>query len=120
MSAEVAERISERARNDIVKITNTQTNISLFLDTDLDAQSDNYATYQIIVKVGDTIPNESNYSSGDTITTLNIANPDADCGVTLDVVGDWTFDFEIMTIANSVSSDQSTTVNITVLVESTS
>ena len=104
--------------NDIVIMTNTQANISLYLDTDLDAQGDIYATYQIDVKVGDTIPNESNYSTGDTIATLDMANPDTASGVTLDVAGDWTFDFEITTTANTMSLDQSTIVKITVSVKS--
>ena len=106
--------------NDILSITTSKANVYLHFDTDLDDQSSNYATYHIIVKVGDTVPIGSSNSTGDTTATLTIASPDTTSGVALDAAGDWTFDFEITTTANSVSSDQVTTVNITVSAESTS
>jgi hypothetical protein len=52
-------------------------------------------------------------------SNLTIANPDINSGVALDAAGDWTFDFEITT-ANSVSTNQATTVNIIVSTENTS
>ncbi len=106
--------------DDIIGITTSKANVYLHFDTDLDSQNSNYATYQIVVKVGDTVPVASTNSTGDTTTTLTIGNPDSTSGIVLDVAGDWTFDFEITTTANSVSSDQATTVNITVSAESTS
>jgi len=86
----------------------------------LNDQSTNYATFQVVVKVGDTVPVGSGSSTGDTITTLTIANPDTTTGVALDAAGDWTLDFEITTTANQITSDQATTVNIIVSAESTS
>ena len=106
--------------NDIINITTSKDNVYLHFDTDLDTQNTNYATFQIVVKVGDTVPATSTNSTGDTTATLTIANPDTTSGIVLDDAGVWTFDFEITTTANSISSDQSTTVNITVSAESTS
>ncbi len=106
--------------NDIVSITTSKANVYLHFDTDLDSQSGNYATYQIVIKVGDTVPGGSSNSTGDTTATLNVGSPDTASGVALDSAGDWTFDFEITTTANSVSTDQPTTVSISVLAESTS
>ena len=105
--------------NDIIGLTTSKANVYLHFDTDLDGQSSNYATYQIVVKVGDTVPGGSSNSTGDTTATLTVASPDTTSGVALDAAGDWTFDFEITTTASSVSSDQPTTVNITVSAEST-
>lgn len=105
--------------NDILAITTTKANVYLHFDTDLEGQSSNYATYQIVVQVGDTVPGGSSNSTGDTTAILDIANPDTTSGVALDAAGDWTFDFEVTTTANSVSSNQTTTVNITVSAEST-
>ncbi len=105
--------------DDIIGLTTSKANVYLHFDTDLDGQSSNYATYQIVVKVGDTVPGGSSNSTGDTTATLTVASPDTTSGVALDAAGGWTFDFEITTTANSVSSDQPTTVNITVSAEST-
>lgn len=106
--------------NDIISITTTKANVYLHFDTDLNDQSGNYATFQIVVKIGDTVPVASSNSTGDTTATLTIANPDTTSGVVLDAAGAWTFDFEITTTANSITTDQATTVNITVSAESTS
>lgn len=106
--------------NDIISITTIKANVYLHFDTDLNDQSTNYATFQVVVKVGDTVPVGSGSSTGDTITTLTIANPDTTTGVALDAAGDWTLDFEITTTANQITSDQATTVNIIVSAESTS
>jgi hypothetical protein len=106
--------------NDIISITTTKANVYLYFDTDLNDHSTNYATFQIVVKVGDTVPVASSNSTGDTTTTLTIANPDTTSGVALDAAGAWTFDFEITTTANQVSNNQTTTVNIVVSAESTS
>ena len=108
------------ALDDVIHLTTSKTNTILFFDTDLDAQSCNYATYQIFVKVSDNLPTGSNFSTGDTIATLTLTNPDTSSGIGLDVAGDWTFDFEITTTSNSGSSDQVAIVNITVSAESAS
>ena len=105
------------ALNDIVSITTTKNDVYLHFDTDLNDQSSNYATYQIVVKVGDTVPGTSSYNTGDTFTTLTIASPDTASGVALDIAGSWTFDFELTTTANTVSSNQDTTVAIIVTAE---
>ena len=104
--------------DDIISITTTQANVYLHFDTDLDSQSSNYATYQIVVKAG-TVQG-STINTGATVATLTLASPDTSLGVDLDTAGAWTFDFEITTTAESVSSDQATTVNIIVSAESTS
>ena len=106
--------------DDIIHITTSQANVNLYFDSDLDVQNRNYSTYQIVVKFGDTIPIGSKFSKDATVTILTLTNPDTFSGVALDVVGDWTFDFEITTTSNSVSSDQAAIVNITVSAESAS
>jgi Flp pilus assembly protein TadG len=106
--------------NDIISTTTSKANVYLHFDTNLNEQNTNYATFQIVVKVGDTVPVASSNSTGDTTAILTIANPDTNSGVALDAAGAWTFDFEITTTANSVSSNQATTVNIVVSAESTS
>jgi hypothetical protein len=106
--------------NDILSLTTTKANVYLHFDTDLDSQNTNYDTYEIKVKVGDTVPGGSSSSTGDNVATLSIGSPDTTSGVALDTAGDWTFDFEIATIANSVSSNQASTVNVTVTAESES
>jgi hypothetical protein len=111
--------ITTPALDDIISIATTKNDVYLHFDTDLDSQSSNYATYQIVVKVGDTVPGTSSYSTGDTFVTLTLANPDTSSGIALDIAGSWTFDFEITTTANSVSSNQDTTVSVTVTAQST-
>ena len=105
---------------DILSVTTTKANVYLHIDTDLDDQSGNYVTYQIVVKVGETGSNGSRISAGDTAAILTISNPDATFGVALDVSGNWAFDFEITTTAKSVFSNQESSVNITVSAESIS
>ena len=104
--------------DDIIHLTTSQVNVYLYFDTDLDSQSGNYTTYQIVVKAG-TVQG-STISTGDMVANLTLASPDTASGVDLDTAGAWTFDFEITTTAESISSDQPTTVNITVSAESTS
>ena len=99
---------------DIISITTVKPNIYLHLDSDLDSLTD-YSTYNIVVKF-DTVPVGSGQSG--TATTLTLASPDSGA-ITLDEAGDWTFDFEVTTTANGVSSDTPTTVTITVTVEDT-
>ena len=103
--------------DDIIHIRTSQANVNLNFDTDLNLQSCNYANYQIVVKFGDTIPIGSKFSKDVIVTTLTLASPDTVSGFVLDAAGDWTFDFEITTTANSVRADQPTTVDITVSVE---
>ena len=111
--------INTSSLKDIIFLTTTQANVTLYFDTNLDVQSNNYATYQIIIKAGDTIPFGSDYCIGDIVATLTLENPDATSKVALDAAGTWTFDFEITTTASEVSSDQPTTVTIDVTAEST-
>jgi hypothetical protein len=104
------------AVNNILSVTTTKGNVYLHFDTDLDAQSGNYNTYQIEVIV-DTVPGGSGVSG--TVATLTIANPDTSSGINLDITGTYIFDFQVTTSAQSVSGNQATTVNITVTAEST-
>jgi len=103
--------------NDILTLTTSRADVYLYFDTDLDLQNTNYATFEIKVNVGDTVPGTSSYATGDNLETLSIGQPDTTAGVVLDAGGDWTFDFEILTTANMVSSDQASTVGITVTAE---
>jgi len=103
--------------NDVLFITTTQADVYLYFDTNLDEQSNNYATYQIVIKAGDTIPFGSDYSIGDVVATLTLDSPDATSKLALDVAGYWTFDYEITTTAKSVNSNQTTNVSITVMLK---
>ena len=42
--------------DDIISITTSKANVYLHFDTDLNDQSGNYATFQIVAKIGDTVP----------------------------------------------------------------
>ena len=98
----------------ILFIRTVQNNVSLYFDTDLELQNDNYAIYQIVVRVGNTIPYGSNFVPNDIITILSLANPDSVSLTKLDVAGEWTFNFEIINTAKSVTSNQDTSVNFIV------
>ena len=105
------------ALDNIISVTTTKNGVYLHLDSDLDSQSSNYATYNIVVKY-DSVPVGSSHSSGETACTLTLSSPDYS-SIELDVAGTWTFDFEITTTPQGVSSDIQTTVTITVSAEST-
>lgn len=106
------------ALNNIISVTTTKANVYLHFDSDLDDLSSDYATYTIVVKF-DTVPGGSTHNTGDTACTLTLGSPDYS-SANLDVSGSWTFDFEITTTPQAVSSDTGTTVTITVSAESTS
>ena len=103
------------AVSNILSVTTTKANVYLYFNTDLDAQSGNYNTYQIEV-IADTVPGGSGV--GGTIETLTIGSPDSASGIALDVTGTYVFDFQVTTSAKPVSGNQGTTVNITVTAES--
>jgi hypothetical protein len=103
------------AIDNILTMNTGKANVYLHIDTDLDSQSSNYATYQIEVIV-DTSPG----SLSGTVATLTIANPDTTTGIDLDTAGTYIFDFRVTTAAQLVSSNTPTTVNITVSAENTS
>ena len=104
------------ALGNAISTTTTKSNVYLHLDSDLDSLSTYYSNYTITVKAA-TVPGGSSHSVGDTVATMTIASPDP-AAVTLDVAGTWTFDFEITTTAESVSSNQATTATIDVTAES--
>ncbi len=101
------------ALNSILSTTTSKASVILNFVSDLNLQT-NYATYNIDVVVN-TVPGGSVLSG--TVATLSIGSPST--SITLDVAGDYIFDFQITTTANSVTSDQLETVNITVTAEST-
>ena len=103
--------------NDILTLTTGKDDVYLYFDTDLDAQNTNYAVFNIQVRVGDTVPGASSYNTGDLFENLSIGQPDTTTGAALDAAGDWSFDFQILTTANMVNSDQTNTVGITVTAE---
>ena len=102
------------ALDDIVSITTAATNVFLYFDTDLEGQTTNYGTYQIEVEVS-SAPGGPGLSG--TIATLTMAAPDTASGITLDAIGDYVLDFQVTTTAEAVSSNEDTTVNITVSIE---
>ena len=102
---------------DAISITTTKANVYLHLDSDVDSLSTYYTTYNIVVKFA-TVPGGSSYTPGNPTCTLSLAVPDYS-SIDLDVAGSWTFNFEITTTADSVSSNQGTTVTIIVTAEST-
>jgi hypothetical protein len=104
----------------IVTVATTKDNVYLHFNSDLDSNSSlstYYATYTITVKYW-TVPGGSSHSQGQIACTMSLGSSDPSA-VTLDKAGTWTFDFEISTIAKSVSSDAGTTVTIVVTAEST-
>ena len=103
--------------NDILSLTTSKDDVYLYFDTDLDLQNTNYDVYNIQVRVGDTVPGGSTYGTGDLFENLSIGQPDTTSGVALDAAGDWTFDFQILTTAKMVNSNQTTTVGVTVTAE---
>jgi hypothetical protein len=103
--------------NDILTLTTSRAGVYLYFDTDVDLQNTNYDIFNIQVRVGDTVPGTSSYATGDLFENLSIGQPDTTSGVVLDAAGDWTFDFEILTTAKMVGSDQANTVGITVTAE---
>jgi hypothetical protein len=105
------------AVDNVVSLTTAKNNVYLHFDTDLEGQTTYYDTYQIEVVVSST-PVGSGLSG--TVATLTIGSPDTASGIDLDVAGDYVFDFQVTTTAKGVSSNQATTVNITVTAESVS
>jgi len=98
------------ALGDAINITTYNANVYLHLDSDVNNLNTFYATYTITIKYA-TVPGGSSHSTGQTAAIITIADPDP-AGILLDVAGSWTFDFEVLTTAKSVSSDQATTVTI--------
>jgi len=104
------------ALGNIITTATAKSNVYLHLNSDLDSLSTYYSTYTITVKCA-TVPGGSSHSVGETVATMTIASPDP-TAVTLDAAGSWTFDFEITTTTESVSSNQPTTATIVVTAES--
>jgi hypothetical protein len=98
---------------DAITITTSKTNIYLHLDSDLNDLTC-YSTYNITIKFSQVM--SSTYSVGDVACTLSLASPDYSA-IDLDATGEWMFDIELITTANSVDSDTPTTVTISVMVE---
>jgi hypothetical protein len=100
----------------IVNITTTKGNVYIHFNSDLDSLTTYYTTYDITVKFA-AVPGGSSHNVDDTACIMTLLSPDP-AAVTLDVSGTWRFDFQITTIAKSVSTDQLTTVTIVVTAES--
>ena len=100
-----------------VSVTTTAAGVNLHFSSDLASQSTRYSTYSIAVKLL-TKPGGSGLNVGNTYATMSIGSP-TPSGFALDVAGAYVFDFEIITTANSVTSDTATTVTIAVTAEST-
>ena len=99
----------------ILNLTTTKNNVYLHLDSNVNLLSSYYSTYTITVKYAVAL---SGHTVGETAKTITLASPDP-TALTLEIAGDWRFDFEITTTALSVSADQPTTVTIVVTAEST-
>jgi len=102
------------ALDQILTVTTTKASVYLHFNTNLDGQSGNYTTYEIVVMV-DTQPGSS---LSDPVATLSIANPNT--VIDLVDIGTYIFDFQVTTTAQQVSANTPTAVTITVSAESTS
>jgi hypothetical protein len=100
-----------------ISLTTTKANVYMHLSSNLASQSTYYSTFNVAVKIA-TKPSGGTHSAGETVYTLTLASPNSG-SINLDVLGTWTFDFEVTTTAKSVSSDKSNIVTITVTAEST-
>ena len=100
---------------DAISLTTTTPNVYLHLNSDLNLVS-GYSTYDIVVTFSQVVG--GTYTVGNTACTLTIGSPNYS-SIDLDAAGTWAFDFEITTTANSVASDSSSIVTITVSAEST-
>lgn len=101
----------------IISVTTTKVNVYLHLDSDLDSLSASYATYAITVRFAAVPAGSVLHAVGNVACTLTLALPDYS-SIDLDAAGDWSFDFETTTTAQSVNSDTPTTVTIIVTAES--
>jgi hypothetical protein len=100
---------------DAVSIVITEQPVYLYFDSDVQLLSSAYSTYTITVKFSQV--QGSTYSVGDTAATISLASPDPSA-VTLDATGEWKFDFEVSTTAESVDVDTGTTATIVVQAQS--
>lgn len=105
------------AVDNVLSLTTARSNVYLHFDTDLQDQATYYDTYQIEVVVS-SAPMGSSLSG--TVATLTIGSPDTSSGIDLDAAGNYVFDFQVTTTAKGVSTNQATTVNITVTAEDVS
>ena len=105
------------ALGNAISITTTKDDVYLHLNSTVDSLSTYYTTYTITVRYA-TVPLGSGHLVEETAVTITIASPDP-AAIDLDVLGLWTFDFEIAATAKSVSSDQATAATIVVTAEST-
>ncbi len=102
----------------IISVITTKANVYLHLNSDLDALSGSYDTYDITMRFATVPAGSVLHAVGNVACTLSLAQPDFS-SIDLDAAGDWGFDFEITTTARSVSSDTPTAVTIAVTAEST-
>jgi len=102
----------------IISVTTTKANVYLHLNSDLDALSGSYDTYEIAVRFATVPAGSVLHAVGNVACTLSLVQPDFS-SIDLDAAGDWGFDFEVTTTAKSVSSDTPTTVTIVVTAENT-
>ncbi len=100
-----------------IMLTTTKDSVYLHLSSDLASQSTYYTTYNVVVKIA-TKPTGGSHTVGETVATLSLASPNSGA-IDLDVLGSWTFDFEVTTTAKSVTADQATSVTIAASAEST-
>ena len=100
-----------------ITLTTTKANVYMHLTSDLASQSTWYSTFNVAVKIA-TKPVGGTHNVGDVVSTLTLASPTSGA-INLDVLGTWTFDFEVTTTAKSVTADHAATVTITVTAEST-
>jgi hypothetical protein len=100
-----------------ISLTTTKANAYMHLSSDLASQSTYYSTFNVVVKIA-TKPTGGTHTVGETVATMSPALPNSGV-INLDVLGSWTFDFEVTTTAMSVTADHTTTVTIQVTAEST-
>jgi hypothetical protein len=100
-----------------ITLATTEANVYMHLTSDIASQSAWYSTFNVVVKIA-TKPSGGTHTVGETVATLSLASPNSG-SIDLDVLGTWTFDFEVTTTAKPVSADHATTVTITATAEST-
>jgi hypothetical protein len=99
-----------------IKLIITDQPVYLVLDSNMDSLAGSFSTYTLVVKFNQV--QGSTYSVGDTAATLTLGAPDPPA-IKLDAIGEWKFDVEVTTTANSVDADTPTIVTIDVYAQST-
>jgi hypothetical protein len=99
---------------DAADVTTYKSNVILaFSSSDISALTTKYSQYEIVIKYA-VVPVGSTSTVGDVAATITMASPNPS-SVTLDLAGNWQFDYEIsVTALPGISADTSSTATVTV------